>query len=57
MIRGRIDVIEMNDRELSMLYAADRMRERYRDRPEEDTAREVISLYLDPLWRRIGRPL
>lgn len=57
VIRGHIDIIEMNDRELSMLYAADEILCRYRERPEEETAREIITLFLDPLWRRISRPL
>lgn len=57
VVRKHIDVIEMQDRELSMLYAADRILERYAGRPEGDNATEIIALYLDPLWRRISRPI
>ncbi len=57
VISGRIDIIEMNDKELSILYAADEVLTRYQGRPEEETAKEVITLFLDPLWRRISRPL
>lgn len=57
VIGRHIDIIEMNDKELSMLYAADEVRKKYENRPENDQATELITLFLDPLWRRISRPV
>lgn len=57
VIRGRIDVIEMNDRELAMLYAADRTMRDYENTPNAEKATQFITLHLDPLWRRMIQPL
>jgi hypothetical protein len=57
VIRGRIDVIEMNDRELAMLYAADRTMRDYENTPDAEKAMQFITLHLDPLWRRMIQPL
>lgn len=57
VIRGRIDVIEMNDRELAMLYAADRTLSDYENTPDAEKAMQLITLHLDPLWRRMIQPL
>ena len=53
VIRGRIDVIEMNDRELAMIYAADRTLRELENTPEAEKAVQLITLHLDPLWRRM----
>lgn len=53
VIRGRIDVIEMNDRELAMVYAADRTLRDLEGTPEGEKATQLITLHLDPLWRRM----
>lgn len=57
VVRGRIDVIEMNDRELAMIYAADRVMQEYSDTADEERAVQLITMHLDPLWRRIIQPL
>jgi len=57
VIRGRIDVIEMNDRELAMLYAADHTMRDYENTPDAEKATQFITLHLDPLWRRMIQPL
>jgi hypothetical protein len=57
VIRGRIDVIEMDDRELAMIYAADRTLRDYENTPDAEKAMQFITLHLDPLWRRMIQPL
>lgn len=57
VIRGRIDVIEMNDRELAMIYAADRTLRDYENTPDAEKAAQLVTLHLDPLWRRMVQPL
>lgn len=57
VIRGRIDVIEMCDRELAMIYAADRVLQDHINTPDEERAVQLITMHLDPLWRRIIQPL
>jgi len=57
VIRGRIDVIEMNDRELAMIYAADETLRSYGGSPDAERATQLVTLHLDPLWRRIIQPL
>ena len=57
VIRGRIDVIEMNDRELAMIYAADRTLRDHENSTESEKAVQLITLHLDPLWRRIIQAL
>ncbi len=57
VIRGRIDAIEMSDQELAMLYAADDVLKEFEDAPNGDMAAQYVALSLDPLWRRISKPL
>lgn len=57
VIQGRIDVIGMNDRELAMIYAAERTLHDYEDTPEAERAMQLVTLHLDPLWRRMIQPL
>ncbi|MEM6279868.1 MAG: hypothetical protein AAF733_10340, partial [Verrucomicrobiota bacterium] len=57
MIQGKIDVIEMNDRELAMIYAADSILEEGRSAGVESGVTQIIIRYLDPLWRRISRAI
>ncbi len=57
VIRGRIDIIEMNDRELAMIYAAERTLREHQNSPESEKAFQFTALHLDPLWRRIVQPL
>jgi len=57
VIRGRIDAIEMSDQELAMLYAADDVLKEFEDAPNGDLVAQYIALSLDPLWRRISKPL
>lgn len=52
-----IDIIEMNDRELAMVLAGDEVVEQFRGTADEDAAIDAVMLRLDPLWRRISRPL
>jgi len=57
VIRGRVDIIEMKDRELAMIYAADSiLRDSERSADAEKIA-QLITLHLDPFWRRIIQPL
>lgn len=53
VIRGRIDTIEMNDRELAMLYAADQTLQDFESSGDGEKAIQLITLHLDPLWRRM----
>ena len=55
--QGRIDIIRMNDRELAMIYAAESVYLRFVETPESNRAIQVITRHLDPLWRRISRPI
>jgi len=57
LIRSRIDIIEMGDRELAMLYASAHLLQRHEGSPEEAEAFDTVTRYLDPLWRRISRTL
>lgn len=57
VIRGRIDLIEMNDRELAMLYSAELCAREFEGTGEEEKAYQFAILRLDPLWRRIVKPL
>jgi hypothetical protein len=57
VIHARIDVIEMNDRELAMLYAADITLRELESTTEAERATQLITLRLDPLWRRIVQPV
>ncbi|MDF1658242.1 MAG: hypothetical protein P1U58_11570 [Verrucomicrobiales bacterium] len=55
--KERIDVIEMNDRELAMIYAADSIITESNGTDEAPGAIQIAIRYLDPLWRRISRPV
>ncbi len=57
VIRGRVDIIEMNDRELAMIYAADLTMRDYGSSPDAEKAAQLVTLHLDPLWRRLVQPL
>lgn len=57
VVRARVDIIEMNDRELAMIYASDQTLSDCPGSPEADLALQLVALHLDPLWRRIVRPL
>jgi len=57
VIKGRIDIVEMNDRELAMLYAAEGILTEARDGPLHDAAIQLVTRHLDPLWRRISQPV
>lgn len=57
VIRGRIDAIEMSDQQLAMLYAADDVLREFEAASNGDIATQYIALSLDPLWRRISKPL
>ncbi len=57
VIRGRIDVIGMNDRELAMIYAAEQALREYEGTPDAELAMQLVTLRLDPLWRRMIQPL
>ncbi len=57
VISARVDVIEMNDRELAMLYAADITLLELESTPEAEKATQLITLHLDPLWRRMIQPV
>lgn len=54
--KGRIDIIQMKDRELAMLYATDNVYSKFVETPESNRAAQIIMRHLDPLWRRISRP-
>ncbi|MEM1442149.1 MAG: hypothetical protein AAGF67_07385 [Verrucomicrobiota bacterium] len=57
VIEGKIDVIEMKDRELAMIYAADSVLEDARMTEHSLGVTQIVIRYLDPLWRRISRTL
>ena len=57
VIRERIDAIEMSDQQLAMLYAADDILREFEAASNGDIATQYIALSLDPLWRRISKPL
>lgn len=57
VISARIDVIEMNDRELAMIYAAEVTLRELESTPDSEKATQLITLHLDPLWRRMIQPV
>ncbi|MDF1825074.1 MAG: hypothetical protein P1U68_10560 [Verrucomicrobiales bacterium] len=57
VIKDRIDIIEMNDRELAMIFAADSIISESQGTDEAPAAIQIAIRYLDPLWRRISRPV
>lgn len=54
---GHIDVVTMNDRELAMIEAAAKKLEESTGTIHEDHTIQAVTRYLDPLWRRISRPI
>jgi len=57
VVLRHVDIIELNDRELGMIYAAATLVDEARDVGEADAALNLITRRLDPLWRRIGQPM
>lgn len=57
IVNSHIDIVEMNDKELGMIYAADRFLAEAESEGRGQEAYRLITRRLDPLWRRIGRPL
>jgi hypothetical protein len=57
VIKDHIDVIEMSDRELAMIYAADSIITESRGTEDAPAAIQIVIRYLDPLWRRISKPV
>ena len=57
VIQGRIDPIDMSDKELALLYAADSVLSKFQDSSDAAMAMQHITQQLDPLWRRIGQPV
>ncbi|MEQ1842447.1 MAG: hypothetical protein ABL994_18765, partial [Verrucomicrobiales bacterium] len=57
VIQGRIDIIEMNDRELAMIYAAEKILTEVKNLPGSENVIQWIALHLDPLWRRMIQPV
>ncbi len=57
VIRGRIDVIEMGDRKVAMIYAAEEAFEQNRNHPDFDKVTQLLAHHLDPLWRRMVQSL
>lgn len=55
--KDRIDVIEMNDRELAMIYAADSIIRESETTAEGPAVVQLVIRYLDPLWRRISKSI
>lgn len=55
--KGRIDIIQMKDRELAMIYATENVFSRFAETPESNRATQIVMRHLDPLWRRISRPV
>ena len=55
--KEKIDVIEMNDRELAMIYAADSVISESENTDEAAAAAQLTIRYLDPLWRRISKAI
>jgi len=57
LVDRHIDIVEMNDKELAMVYAAETLIEDAIRGGSEARAIEVVARRLDPLWRRISQPL
>lgn len=57
IVEQRIDLIEMGDRELAMIYSADELLSDLGTSPDSERAIQTITRYLDPLWRRISQPI
>ncbi len=57
VIQGRIDIIQMNDRELAMIYAAEKILSEVKNLPGSENVIQWIALHLDPLWRRMIQPV
>ncbi len=57
VVRARVDIIEMNDRELAMVLATERTLREHESGADGEKACQFAILRLDPLWRRIVQPL
>ncbi len=57
LVDKRIDIVEMNDKELAMVYAAESLITDAAKVGKESGAIEVVTRRLDPLWRRISQPI
>lgn len=57
IVEQRIDIIETGDRELAMIYSADELLADLEGMNNSEDAIQQITRYLDPLWRRISKPL
>lgn len=57
VIKGKIDVIELSDRELALVYAAESVLQETRQTAQNGHALQVTMQTLDPLWRRISQSL
>ncbi len=57
VVDNHIDIVEMNDKELAMIYAAESLIEDAERIGRKERAIEIVTRRLDPLWRRISRPL
>lgn len=53
VVQSRVDVIEMNDQELAMIYATESTLRTFDRTSDEEQATQLAALHLDPLWRRI----
>lgn len=52
-----VDVLEVSDGDLALIYACERLIDEAGQRGEGDQALRVVAKRLDPFWRRIGQPL
>ncbi len=52
-----VDVLEVSDGDLALIYASERLIDEAGARGEGDQALRVVAKRLDPFWRRIGQPL
>ncbi len=57
IVSTHIDIVEMNDKELGMIYAAESFLSSAEEQGRSEEAYRLVTRRLDPLWRRIGRPM
>lgn len=57
LVDSRLDIVEMNDKELAMVYAAESLISDSAKVGTEARAIEIVTRRLDPLWRRIIQPI
>ncbi len=57
VVRARVDIIEMNNRELAMIYATEETLNSFVNTPDAERAMQLATLHLDPLWRRMIQSL